>query len=103
MKQLRNKSGANRLGFAMPLKLFEVEARFPETVRGMPAAAVEYVAQQVRVPAGAWADYDWQGKTVRRHRGEIRAAYGFRANTEEDQERLAERLAAVLCVPRRPA
>ncbi|MET9387019.1 Tn3 family transposase [Streptomyces sp. NPDC002928] len=33
MKRLRNKSGANRLGFAMLLKFFEVEARFPETVR----------------------------------------------------------------------
>lgn len=97
MKRLRNKSGANRLGFAMLLKFFEVEARFPETVKEMPAAAVEYVAQQVKVPAEAWAAYDWQGKAVQRHRGEIRAAYGFRANTEEGQERLAEWLAAELC------
>lgn len=97
MKRLRNTSGANRLGFAMLLKFFEVQARFPETVKEMPAAAVEYVAQQVKVPAEAWAAYGWQGKTVQRHRGEIRAAYGFRANTEEDQERLAEWLAAELC------
>lgn len=97
MKRLRSKSGANRLGFTMLLKFFEVEARFPETVKEMPAAAVEYVAQQVKVPAEAWAAYDWQGKTVQRHRGEIRAAYGFRAITEEDRERLAEWLAAELC------
>ncbi|MEU0913231.1 hypothetical protein [Streptomyces althioticus] len=31
--RLRNKTGANRLGFALLLKFFEVEARFPE-VRG---------------------------------------------------------------------
>ncbi|MFF4794921.1 Tn3 family transposase [Streptomyces sp. NPDC001276] len=30
MKRLRNKSGANRLGFALLLKFFEVEARLPE-------------------------------------------------------------------------
>ena len=30
-KKLRNKSGASRLGFAMLLKFFEVEARFPES------------------------------------------------------------------------
>ncbi|MFC9184501.1 DUF4158 domain-containing protein [Streptomyces globisporus] len=97
MKKVRNKSGATRLGFALLLKFFEVEARFPESAKEMPAAAVEYVAQQVRVPAGAWADYDWQGDRIKRHRKEIREAYGFRANTEEDQERLAEWLAAELC------
>ncbi|MFB0631566.1 DUF4158 domain-containing protein [Streptomyces sp. AB3(2024)] len=97
MKRLRNKSGATRLGFALLLKYFEVEARFPESAKEVPAAAVDYVAQQVKVPAGAWADYDWQGDRIKRHRKEIRAAYGFRANTEEDQERLAEWLAAELC------
>jgi hypothetical protein len=43
------------------------------------------------------AAYDWQGDRTKRHRKEIRAAYGFRANTEEDQERLARWLAAELC------
>ncbi|MGX1818017.1 DUF4158 domain-containing protein [Streptomyces albidoflavus] len=97
MKRVRNKSGAIRLGFALLLKFFEVEARFPESAREVPAAAVEYVAQQVKVPAGAWAEYDWQSKAIQRHRGEIRAAYGFRANTEEDQDRLAAWLATELC------
>ncbi|MFJ8010960.1 DUF4158 domain-containing protein [Streptomyces sp. NPDC096339] len=63
----------------------------------MTAAAVDYVAQQVKVPAEAWADYDWQSKAIQRHQGEIRAAYGVRANTEEDQDRLAARLATELC------
>nr|WP_269801017.1 DUF4158 domain-containing protein [Streptomyces jeddahensis] len=84
MKRVGNKSGATRPGFALLLKFFEAEARFPESVREVPSVAVEYVAQQVQVPAGAWAEYDWQSKAIQRHRGEIRAAYGFRANTEED-------------------
>ncbi|WP_234042422.1 DUF4158 domain-containing protein [Streptomyces marianii] len=83
MKRVRNKSGATRLGFALLLKFLEVEARFPESAKEMPAAAVEYVAQQVKVPAEAWASYDWQGDRIKRHRKEIREAYGFRANTEE--------------------
>ncbi|WP_374213995.1 DUF4158 domain-containing protein, partial [Streptomyces sp. A3M-1-3] len=37
--KLRNKSGANRLGFAMLLKFFEVEARFPESAKEVPADA----------------------------------------------------------------
>ncbi|MGF0168393.1 DUF4158 domain-containing protein [Streptomyces albidoflavus] len=97
MKRVRNKSGATRLGFALLLKFFEVEARFPESAKEVPTAAVEYVAQQVKVPAQAWAGYDWQSKAIQRHRGEIRAAYGFRANTEEDQDRLAAWLATELC------
>ncbi|MGW5171563.1 DUF4158 domain-containing protein [Streptomyces nodosus] len=74
-----------------------MEARFPESAKEVPAATVEYVAQQVKVPAEAWADYGWQSKAIQRHRGEIRAAYGFRASTEEDQNRLAAWLATELC------
>lgn len=53
-------------------------------------------AQQAKVPAGAWSDYDWKSDRIKRHRKEIREAYGFRANTEEDQECVAEWLAAEL-------
>ncbi|MET8877993.1 Tn3 family transposase [Nocardia sp. NPDC004604] len=95
--RLRNKTGANRLGFALLLKFFEVEARFPENAGEVPAPAVAYVAQQVKVPAEEWAAYDWQGRAITWHRTEIRTAFGFRAGTEEDQERLAEWLAAELC------
>ncbi|MFI5868401.1 DUF4158 domain-containing protein [Streptomyces sp. NPDC051546] len=51
--KVRNKSGATRLGFALLLKSFEVEAWLPESAKEMPAAAVAYVAQQARVPAAA--------------------------------------------------
>ncbi|WP_063787188.1 DUF4158 domain-containing protein [Streptomyces sp. NBRC 110028] len=53
MKRVRNKSGATRLGFALLLKFFEVEARFPESAGEVPAAAVEYVAQQDRARPAA--------------------------------------------------
>ncbi|MCM2393226.1 hypothetical protein [Streptomyces albipurpureus] len=55
-------------------RFLEADARFPESARETPAAAVEYMAQRVRVPAGAWMDYGWQGDRVRRHRKEIREA-----------------------------
>ncbi|WP_094191761.1 DUF4158 domain-containing protein [Streptomyces katrae] len=44
---MRNKSAKNRLGFALLLKFFEIEARFPEGPGEVPTAAVEYAAQQV--------------------------------------------------------
>ncbi|MEU5211201.1 Tn3 family transposase [Streptomyces sp. NPDC020742] len=96
-ERLRNKSGANRLGFALLLKFFEVEARFPENAEEMPVPAVAYVAQQVKVPAEEWAAYDWAGRAIKRHRMEIRGAFGFRECTEEDQAQLAEWLAVELC------
>ena len=96
-ERLRNKSGANRLGFALLLKFFEVEARFPEDAGEIPVPAVSYVAQQVKVPAEEWATYDWSGRAIKRHRMEIRGAFGFRECTEEDQGQLAEWLAVELC------
>lgn len=42
-ERLRNKSGANRLGFALLLKFFEVEARLPEDAGEIPVPAVSCV------------------------------------------------------------
>ncbi|MFF7656763.1 DUF4158 domain-containing protein [Streptomyces sp. NPDC007983] len=72
-------------------------ARFPEDAGEIPVAAVSYVAQQVRVPAEEWAAYDWSGRAIKRHRTEIRGAFGFRECTKEDQAQLAEWLAVELC------
>lgn len=47
-----NKAGATRLGFALILKFFELEARFPRHAGEVHKAAVEYVAEQVKVDAG---------------------------------------------------
>ena len=38
-----DKSGVTRLGFALLLKFFEIEARFPRVADEVPAAAVAYV------------------------------------------------------------
>lgn len=56
-----------------------------------------YVAQQVKVPAEEWGAYDWSGRAIKRHRMEVRAAFGFRECTQEDQVQLAQWLAAELC------
>src|SRR5437879_3319413 len=61
---LANKTGATRLGFALLLKFFEVDACFPRHAGEVPLAAVDYVAGQVHVPAPRFADYD-QAATAR--------------------------------------
>ncbi len=37
---ISNKTGATRLGFALLLKFFEIEARFPRSAADVPASAV---------------------------------------------------------------
>jgi len=78
---LGNKSGTTRLGFAVPLKLFAADDRFPRRPEDVPLAAVEAIAAQVGVPAAAWRGYAWQGRTIEYHRAQVRAALGFREAT----------------------
>jgi TnpA family transposase len=92
-----NKSGATRLGFALLLKFFEIDARFPRHAGEVPPAAVTYIAGQVQVPAEAFATYDWSGRTLKYHRAQIRTALGFREAGREDEERLTGWLAEEIC------
>jgi len=94
---ISNKSGANRLGFALLVRFFDLEARFPAHPGDLPQAAVEYVAGLVKVPPGALADYEWSGRTIEYHRAQIRRAFGFREPTRADELRLTEWLAGEVC------
>ncbi|MGO9791106.1 MAG: DUF4158 domain-containing protein, partial [Solirubrobacteraceae bacterium] len=79
-----NKHGSTRLGFALLLKFFESEARFPGDLDQLPAAAVAYVAEQVKVPAAKLAEYGWSDRAATYHRTQIREAFGFRTLTRDD-------------------
>ena len=92
-----NKTGATRLGFALLLKFFELEGRFPTHAAELPPAAVEYVAGLVKVAASELAQYEWSGRTIEYHRAQIREASGFREPTRADEERLARWLADEVC------
>jgi TnpA family transposase len=92
-----NKTGATRLGFAVLLKFFELEARFPREVMEVPPAAVRYVAEQVRVDPCELDAYVWSGRTIEYHRAQIRQAHGFREPGRGDESDLAGWLAAEVC------
>jgi TnpA family transposase len=87
---LANKTGATRLGFAALLKFFESEGRFPRNREELPPSAIHFLAQQVHVPADAWGEYRWEGRTFEYHRAQIRTALGFREGTAEDIEALRQ-------------
>ena len=92
-----NKTAPTRLGFALMLKFFELEGRFPRHGGEIPRAALEYVAAQVKVPADALAEYQWSRRTVEYHRAQVRKALGFREATVGDEDKLAAWLAEEVC------
>ncbi|MCM3925640.1 DUF4158 domain-containing protein [Frankia sp. AiPs1] len=96
-KLLRNKAGASRVGFALLVKYFELEGRFPRHGGEVPRAAVGYVAQQVGVDAVLFAKYAFTGRTIEHHRAEIRRELGFRECTLADEDALADWLAGEVC------
>lgn len=92
-----NKTGATRLGFALLLKFFDLEARFPSDPAEFPPAAVSYVAEQVKVEPGLLATYPWDGRSAAYHREKIRAVFGFREFSRTDEDKLADWLAGEVC------
>ena len=95
---LRNKSGATRLGFALLLKFLTHRGRFPSGRAELPGEAVEFVAKQVRVPAGELGFYDWSGGTVKAAPAEIRAVSWVSGSARcRDADKLTGWLAEHVC------
>ena len=92
-----NKTGATRLGFAVLLKMFQVNGRFPQRIEEIPVAAVEAIASQIEIPAEAWRSYDWRSRVAAYHRAQIRDALGFREATLDDTDALARWLEGQVC------
>jgi|SRR5579863_822782 len=89
MALLGDRRGANRLAFALFLKFFQYEARFPHHVREVPASVVEYLARQVSVSPEQFLQADWSSRSMKQIRGEIRDYLGFREATVKDGDELA--------------
>lgn len=48
----------------------------------------DYVAHQLKIDATLYAQYDWEGRTVKGHRTQIREHLGFREATNLDTEEM---------------
>jgi Tn3 transposase DDE domain/Domain of unknown function (DUF4158) len=94
LAQLGNKTGATRLGFAVLLKFFQREACFPAYKNEVPGVVISFVATQVGVAPEAYLQYDWQGRTTKDHRAEIRKLLDFRESTVADAEQMKQWLVA---------
>ena len=86
---LANKAGHTRLGFAVLLKFFQCEARFPESRQEVAGGVVAHIARQVGVETQEYVRYDWDSRSIKYHRAQIREHLGFREATARDGEDLA--------------
>ena len=84
---LSGRRGPTKLGFALLL------GRFPRGRHELPAQAVDYVARSLKIPAEDLALYEWDGRTVKDHRTEIRKYFGFRECSVADSDKAADWLA----------
>ncbi|MFP1132271.1 DUF4158 domain-containing protein [Asticcacaulis sp. W401b] len=60
------KPAAQRLGFAIQLKVYGLHRRFFETVREIPVETIEVIAAVLGRPITDALGYEWEGRTGRR-------------------------------------
>ena len=88
LRLLDPKTDHNRLGFALLLKFFAIEGRFPRSPAEVSEAAVTHVGRQVGVTPQHLRSYKWRGRAIKDHRAQIREALGFRSASVEDAQAL---------------
>ena len=88
------KHGDSKLAFALLLRFYGRFGRFPSNRGELHPDAVEFMARAVKADPAELAGYDWSGRTIKRHRHEIRVHFGFRLCGEEDGAKVVEFLAA---------
>lgn len=93
------KQESTRLAFALLLKFYTQHGRFPRGRAEFPDEVVDYVARQTRTPASTLGLYEWSGRTIERHRREIRDHLGFRECSVPDADKLTDWLASTSPTP----
>lgn len=94
---LSGKGGAGKLGLALLLKFYGQHGRFPHGRGELQDTVVRFVADQVDVPASEIGLYEWSGRTLERHRAQVRSHFGFRECSVQDADKLTAWLASEVC------
>ena len=66
------KKSRTRLAFALMLKFFQFENKYPGNDRSIPIELIETLSSQLEVPKQSINTFDWTGRTTERFRQEIR-------------------------------
>jgi TnpA family transposase len=85
---LRKQGLESQFIFAVMLKFFESEKRFPTAGDSFPEAILQQIAYQVGLPSHVKLEVDESKRTYRRFCREIRQHFGYRECSLEDQKSL---------------
>jgi hypothetical protein len=85
---LLGESVATRIHFAILLKAFQLDGRFPERRDEIAESVVGFIAKQVGVPPELYFDGEWSERTQRLYRARVRGHCGFQMFRAEHEEPL---------------
>lgn len=85
-----SKADHTLLGFAVLLKYFHYEGRFPSHKQEVPSLIIAHLAQQLGIVPEKILAYDWEGRTIKAHRAAIRTFLQVREATLADEEAMIE-------------
>ena len=88
LELVKKKVGGNQIGFALLLKHFQLFAYFPEDKSSIPQVVISYIASQVNLRESYYSDYDWQGRSAKTYRVEIRRLFNFKVASIKDSEEM---------------
>ncbi len=100
--QIDSRTDHGRLGFAVLLKYLKAEGRFPQTHRDVPKVVVDFLAEELCITASTWNQFNFDGRTVKRIRAQIRNYLGFRPVAREDTQKIQKWLILNI-IPYNPA
>ncbi len=88
LELVKKKIGGNQIGFALLLKHFQLFAYFPEDKSSIPQVVISYIASQINLPESCYFDYDWQGRSAKSYRVDIRRLFNFKVASIKDSEEM---------------
>lgn len=77
-------SDKNRLGFAVLLKYFPLENHYPKHIKFIDPLMLNAIANQLNISTLTINQFDWEGRSTKRFRQEIRELLGYRKATLSD-------------------
>ena len=93
-----NKTGKNRLAFIVLFKFFQIEQRFPNRQYDIPQAIINHIACQLDLDPAIYPDFQWDSRTHKEHRVQIRKHFEFQEATIRDLESIEEWLSQELSI-----
>jgi len=86
LELLKTKPARSYLGFVAQLKYYPLSGKFPQHPSDIPDTVLHYLADQLEIDPSGLNEYDWNGRTGKRHRQEILTFLGIsRVSTPNKQ------------------